>query len=151
MPISATCLKSAWRWPSFSPAEIACRGTGAIKINTEAMDKLQSLRNRLGKPLIVRSGYRSPSHNRAVGGAPASKHMLGTAFDIAMSNHDPVAFAEAARAVGFLGFGTYPRSGFMHIDLGPARSAGANPSPFAPRPSCRKWPPPAKCWPTAAP
>ena len=43
--------ESAWRWPSFSPAEIACRGTGAIKINTEAMDKLQSLRNRLGKPL----------------------------------------------------------------------------------------------------
>ena len=116
--------ESAWRWPSFSPAEIACRGTGAIKINTEAMDKLQSLRNRLGKPLIVRSGCRSPSHNRAVGGAPASKHMLGTAFDIAMSNHDPVAFAEAARAVGFLGFGTYPRSGFMHIDLGPARNWG---------------------------
>ncbi|PZO62751.1 MAG: peptidase M15 [Paracoccus denitrificans] len=117
--------ESAWAaWPSFSPAEIACRGTGAIKINTEAMDKLQSLRNRLGKPLIVRSGYRSPSHNRAVGGAPASKHMQGTAFDIAMSNHDPVSFAEAARAVGFLGFGTYPRSGFMHIDLGPARSWG---------------------------
>ena len=40
--------ESAWRWPSFSPAEIACRGTGAIKINSEAMDKLQSLRNRLG-------------------------------------------------------------------------------------------------------
>ncbi|MFN3724560.1 MAG: D-Ala-D-Ala carboxypeptidase family metallohydrolase [Paracoccaceae bacterium] len=54
--------ESAWRWPSFSPAEIACRGIGAIKINTGPMDKLQSLRNRLGKPLIVRSGYRSPSH-----------------------------------------------------------------------------------------
>lgn len=96
--------ESAWCWPSFSPAEIACRGTGAIEINTEALDKLQSLRNRLGKPLIVRSGYRSPSHNRAVGGAPASKHMQGTAFDIAMSNHDPVTFAEAARAVRSFGF-----------------------------------------------
>ncbi len=116
--------ESAWRWPSFSPAEIACRGTGAIKINTEAMDRLQSLRNRLGKPLIVRSAYRSPEHNRAVGGAPASKHMQGTAFDIAMSNHDPLAFEAAARAAGFLGFGFYPRSGFMHIDLGPARQWG---------------------------
>lgn len=48
----------------------------------------------------------------------------GSAFDIAMSNHDPAVFAKAARAVGFLGFGTYPRSGFMHIDLGPARSWG---------------------------
>jgi len=116
--------ESAWRWPSFSPAEIACRGTGAIKINTDAMDKLQSLRNRLGKPLIVRSAYRSPRHNRAVGGAKASKHTDGIAFDIAMSNHNPAAFTEAARAVGFLGFGTYPRSGFMHIDLGPARQWG---------------------------
>ena len=85
---------------------------------------MQALRDRLGKPLIVRSAYRSPEHNRAVGGATRSKHMDGAAFDIAMSNHDPGAFEAAARAVGFLGFGTYPRSGFMHIDLGPARSWG---------------------------
>ena len=62
--------------------------------------------------------------------------MLGEAFDIAMANHDPATFAEAARAVGFLGFGTYPRSGFMHIDLGPARFWGepfpARTTPFVP-------------------
>lgn len=113
-----------WRWKNFSPAEIACRGSGSLRINEEALDKLQALRDRLGKPLIVRSAYRSPAHNRAVGGAPRSKHMDGTAFDIAMANHDPVAFEAAARAVGFLGFGYYPRSGFMHIDLGPARQWG---------------------------
>ena len=104
--------KSVWRWGNFSPAEIACRGTGKLLINTDAMDKLQALRDRLGKPLILRSAYRSPEHNRAVDGAPQSKHMNGTLFDIAMSNHDPVAFEAAARAVGFLGFGFYPRSGF---------------------------------------
>ncbi|MBK5911475.1 peptidase M15 [Rhodothalassium salexigens] len=113
-----------WRWPGFSPAEIACRGTGSLAVNEEALDKLQALRDRLGKPLIVRSAYRSPEHNQAVGGAPGSKHLDGTAFDIAMANHDPVAFEAAARAVGFLGFGYYPRSGFMHIDLGPARQWG---------------------------
>lgn len=127
--------KSLWRWPNFSPAEIACRGTGRLKLVPEAMDKLQALRDRLGKPLIVRSAYRSPEHNRAVGGAKASKHLAGTAFDISMANHDPVAFEAAARAVGFLGFGFYPRSGFIHIDLGPARSWGerfpARPVPFA--------------------
>lgn len=116
--------ETLWRWKNFSPAEIACRGTGQIKLHPEALDRLQALRDQLGKPLIVRSAYRSPEHNRNVGGAPRSKHMDGTAFDIAMGNHDPVAFAEAARAVGFLGFGTYPRSGFMHIDLGPARNWG---------------------------
>jgi hypothetical protein len=113
-----------WRWKNFSPAEIACRGTGSIRVHEEALDKLQALRDRLGKPLIVRSAYRSPAHNRAVGGAPRSKHMDGTAFDISMANHDPVAFEAAARAVGFLGFGYYPRSGFIHIDLGPARQWG---------------------------
>jgi len=113
-----------WRWPNFSPAEIACRGTDKLLINAPALDKLQALRNRLGKPLILRSAYRSPEHNRAVKGALQSKHMDGAAFDIAMSNHDPGAFEAAARAVGFLGFGFYPRSGFIHVDLGPAREWG---------------------------
>ena len=63
-----------------------------------APDKLQALRDRLGKPMIVRSACRSPEHNRAVGGAKASKHLEGIAFDIAMANHDPEAF-KAARVL----------------------------------------------------
>ena len=78
--------ESAWRWTNFSPAEIACRGTGKLLVNEPALDKLQALRDQLGKPLIVRSAYRSPEHNRAVGGATRSKHMDGAAFDIAMTN-----------------------------------------------------------------
>jgi len=113
-----------WRWKSFSPAEIACRGSGSLRIHEEALDKLQGLRDRLAKPLIVRSAYRSPEHNRAVGGATRSKHLDGAAFDIAMANHDPVTFEAAAREVGFLGFGFYRRSGFIHVDLGPARQWG---------------------------
>ena len=53
--------ESTWRWTNFSPAEIACRGTGKLLINEPALDKLQVLRDRLGKPLIVRSAYRSPA------------------------------------------------------------------------------------------
>ena len=71
-----------WRWPNFSPAEIACRGTGAILIHEEALDRLQALRTRLGKPLIVNSAYRSPEHNARVRGAKRSKHLEGIAFDI---------------------------------------------------------------------
>lgn len=37
--------------------------------------------------------------------------------DASMANHDPAAFEAAARDVGFLGIGFYPRSGFMHVDL----------------------------------
>ena len=50
--------KAAWRWPNFSPAEIACRGTGKLLVNEAALDKLQALRERLGTPLIIRSAYR---------------------------------------------------------------------------------------------
>ena len=113
-----------WRWPNFSPEEIACRGTGKLVIVEKAMDMLQALRTKLGKPLIVNSGYRSPAHNRAVGGAPNSQHPKAKAFDISMSNHDPIAFEAAARAVGFTGFGFYVASDFMHIDIGPAREWG---------------------------
>ena len=142
--------KNAWRWPNFSPAEIACRGTGKLLINEPALDKLQALRDRLGKPLIVRSAYRSSEHNRAVGGATRSKHLDGAAFDIAMANHDPVAFEAAARAVGFLGFGsTRARASSMSISARHGSGASASRSgrlPSLPKPRRR-----AKCWRRAAP
>ena len=62
--------------------------------------------------------------------------MQGDAFDVRMENHDPHEFEAAARAVGFTGFGYYPKSGFMHIDLGPARSWGTH------------WPRTVTTWPT---
>ena len=127
---------TAWHWPNFSPAEIACRGTGKLLVNEDALNRLQELRVTLGKPLIVNSAYRSPEHNTKVGGAKASKHLYGSAFDISMANHDPAPFIAAARKAGFKGIGTYPRSNFIHIDTGPARSWGksfpARASSFAP-------------------
>lgn len=104
------------RWPSFSPQEIACKGTGRVKLDFDALDKLQALRTRLGKPLIITSAYRSPEHNRAVGGATNSQHLYGKAFDVVMANHNPASFEAAAVQVGFNGIGHYPASNFMHID-----------------------------------
>jgi zinc D-Ala-D-Ala carboxypeptidase len=126
---------SEWRWKNFSPREIASKGEGEILINEAALDKLQALRDKINKPLILTSAYRSPAHNKRRGGARNSRHMLGDAFDIRMDNHDPHEFEVAARAVGFTGFGYYPKSGFMHIDLGPARSWGS------------PWPVTATSWP----
>ncbi len=128
-----------WPWHHFSPREIACKGTGKLTIDTEAMDMLQRLRTNLGKPLILTSAYRSPEHNRKVGGAKASKHMEGVAFDVRMDNHDPHTFEAAARAAGFSGFGYYPKSGFMHIDTAEPRSWGT------------PWPLTATAWPTEPP
>jgi hypothetical protein len=103
---------------------MASKGDGKLLIDPGSMDKLQALRTKLGVPLIVVSAYRSPEHNAAVGGAKGSYHMQAKAFDIVMANHDPHAFEREARAVGFTGFGYYPKQGFMHIDTGPARAWG---------------------------
>jgi len=128
-------LATQWRWPNFTPEEIACRGTGKLVIHAKAMDKLQHLRTLVGKPLILNSAYRSPEHNKAVGGEANSYHMAKRtydgegvmAFDVSMSNHEPYAFWELAKKAGFRGCGHYPltkdgRRNFMHIDNGPARS-----------------------------
>lgn len=43
---------------------------------------LQPLREYLGEPVIISSGFRSPMLNRAIGGAKNSDHMKGFAADI---------------------------------------------------------------------
>ena len=38
--------EGTWRWPNFSAAEIACRGTVQLKLHPAALDKLQALQLR---------------------------------------------------------------------------------------------------------
>lgn len=43
---------------------------------------LQPVRDRLGKPIIVTSGYRCRELNKKVGGSKTSQHMKGEAADL---------------------------------------------------------------------
>ena len=43
---------------------------------------LEVLRNKIGHPIVINSGYRSPQLNLKVGGAPTSNHLTGCAVDI---------------------------------------------------------------------
>lgn len=43
---------------------------------------LQRIRDRLGQPITITSGYRCPALNRAVGGVTSSDHQSGQAADI---------------------------------------------------------------------
>ena len=51
-------------------------------VQKELIVRLNAIRSRFGKPIIINSGYRSPEHNKAVGGVSNSQHVLGTAADI---------------------------------------------------------------------
>ena len=46
------------------------------------MEVLQPLRDFLGKPVVISSGYRCAELNKAVGGVKNSQHMKGEAADI---------------------------------------------------------------------
>jgi zinc D-Ala-D-Ala carboxypeptidase len=48
---------------------------------------LQPLRDALGTPVNINSGYRCPSLNTSIGGAKGSQHMTGQAADIVDLNH----------------------------------------------------------------
>ena len=56
-------------------------GSG-IGMQLEFMLKLDQLRNRLGQPLQIVSGIRSPIHNAEVGGVDGSAHVGGYAADV---------------------------------------------------------------------
>lgn len=126
--------KGEWAWKDFAPRELASKGDGSLLVNSDAITKLQNLRNYLGIPLLITSAYRDPVHNKKVGGAKSSYHMKGMAFDVRMDNQDPTAFVKAAKAMGFTGIGYYERQGFIHIDIGPARTWG---TPFKGSPATK--------------
>lgn len=58
----------------------AHQGRWAV-VQPHMIEALQAIRNRVG-PLKIGSGYRSPGHNKHVGGAPFSRHQYGDAVDL---------------------------------------------------------------------
>lgn len=56
---------------------------------------LQPLRDKLGGPIFINSGYRCLALNTAVGGVPTSQHVLGQASDCGCN--DPYSLAKLAK------------------------------------------------------
>ena len=67
---------------NFSSDEFRCKCCGRLKIEPKLVEMLQHIRDTLGAPVIVNSGYRCPRHNKAVGGVKNSDHLRGRAADI---------------------------------------------------------------------
>lgn len=109
---------------NFYVKEFACKdGTDMILISRELVEVLQKIRNYFKKPVTITSGYRTPSHNKKIGGASGSKHTKGLAADIKVSGTDPLKVAWYANEVlgvtGGVECGSYDSGtqGYNHIDV----------------------------------
>ena len=79
---------------NFSLSEFRCKDGSDVSPDlmdnvTVLCENLQALRDHLGKPIRVISGYRSPKYNRRIGGARRSQHMVAKAADIKVSGMSP--------------------------------------------------------------
>ena len=103
---------------NFQRAEFCCKcGCGADHISDKLVDKLQKLRDTLGRPIRVLSGVRCRKHNTAVGGEKNSFHLIGRAADICVAGMSTAELHAAVEASGlFGGIGLYPSRGFVHVD-----------------------------------
>jgi uncharacterized protein YcbK (DUF882 family) len=84
-------------------------------------NNLQKLRDHLGQRITINSGYRSPAHNRKIGGAINSTHMQGMAADIVVNGVDPIDVAASIEKLIELGEmeegGLKAYQNFTHYDI----------------------------------
>ena len=116
--------------PAFKVREFRCRdGSDAIMIDQTLVALLQAIREHFGKAVTITSGYRTGTHNTAVGGSKSSQHLLGKAADIqvaGVSVEDVAAYAERLLPT-WGGVGRYPvkagrTKGWVDVDTRPNKS-----------------------------
>ena len=67
----------------FSRHEFRCPCCGRGAVALALVLALEDVRTLYGGPVVIASGWRCEPHNRAVGGHPQSRHMVGCAVDVA--------------------------------------------------------------------
>jgi peptidoglycan hydrolase-like protein with peptidoglycan-binding domain len=105
----------------FTVSEFACRdGSDDILIDSDLVETLQKIRSHFGKPLHVTSGYRTPGHDKAVGGSGKGYHTKGMAADIWVSDTDICKVAyyadEISDGLGGLELAPFDGGDYLHID-----------------------------------
>lgn len=95
------------------------------RINDNIAQKLERVESDSGQDLLITSGFRDQSRNRAAGGASDSAHTRGNAVDVrfAGNEQDTAAVIESAKKAGIGGIGVYG-PGMLHLDTEASRAWG---------------------------
>lgn len=111
---------------NFKLSEFACKDGSAVPDEyydncLKLAENLQALRDFLGVPIFVVSGYRTKEYNAKVGGAPKSQHLYAKAADIRCKEYGAkyiYGMIEVMIEKGLMhngGLGIY--NGFVHYDI----------------------------------
>ncbi len=127
--------------PNFVLAEFAAayKGQWAV-VAPKLVEHLQDVRDALGGPLTVTSGFRNPAYNAGVGGVEFSRHIYGDGVDLDTNATDLNGLADACTGESADYIGYY--ADHIHCDwrddaLEPAFFGAAGPIVVAHRPEPR--------------
>lgn len=106
----------------FKVKEFACKdGSPVVFIDDYLYTILDILRHKLGKPVIITSGYRTPEWNAKCGGAKYSYHMRGMAADIRVEGMTPKELAKELDKIADTGCGIIVYNNWVHFDVRPGK------------------------------
>lgn len=102
----------------FSDRELTCKCGCGLLPPPDFRAKLERLRERFGKPLIVTSGARCPDYNAAVSGTGRTGPHTKRACDFGVRGDDALRLIDLALEQGFTGIGVAQKGGgrFIHVD-----------------------------------
>ena len=121
--------------PHIQVWEVACKcgcgyGTHYGDIDDGILAIFEEIRTAIGNPkIIITSGARCASHNKAVDGAAQSMHLQGCALDMLIpygvkgypTRDEMIDIVLAANPDGGVGYKQYGPQGIIHIDTGSRR------------------------------
>lgn len=104
------------RW--FKVKEFACKdGSPIVFIDEYLWTTLSILRTKIGKPVIITSGYRTPEWNKKCNGAKYSYHMRGMAADIRVNGMSAKQIANELNAIVPDECGIIVYKSWVHFDV----------------------------------
>jgi len=111
-------------WKYFTEDEVKCKHTGLCAMDDDFMHKLDIIREEVGFPLVINSGYRHETHPIEAAKSKPGAHSSGKAVDIRVRGQDALKLIEVALKNGITGLGVkqHGESRFIHLDTLEAES-----------------------------
>lgn len=107
---------------NFTKQELACSCCGKCEMFPEMVNVLQTIRNELGKPVFVSSGYRCHNHPVESMKEIKGEHTFGMAVDIICHGAVAHEILRLAKSLGVTRIGMNQKgrasSRFIHIGIG---------------------------------